>query len=312
MDVLAKIDTVVFDKTGTLTHGCFAVEAVHPEKYDEERLLHLAAHVEHFSTHPIGAALRDAFPEAENDDCEVSNIEEIAGKGIRAQVGEETVWVGNDKLMESIGANWHECHMSGTIIHIAIDSEYAGHIVINDKIKKESISAIKQLHALGVQRTVMLTGDKESVAADVAQKLELDEHHSELLPEDKVEWMRRLNDNENGKRTIAFVGDGINDAPVLALADVGIAMGAMGSDAAIAAADIVLMDDSPSKVGTAIRIARRTIRIARQNIMLAIGVKVAVLLLAATGLATMWMAVFADVGVTVIAVFNAMRALKKV
>ena len=331
MDVLAKIDTVVFDKTGTLTHGQFQVNAVHSMENEEWRmencdnpaspesasssnhnsqfstlnsqLLHLAAHVEHFTTHPIGAALRDAFPDEATDGCEVSEVEEIAGHGIRARVGDKLVAVGNTKMMEAVGAKWRDCHHVGTIIHVAIDGEYAGHIVINDKIKEDSREAISELKELGVTKTVMLTGDRREVAQHVAETLGLTEYHAELLPADKVKYVEQM---EN----FAFVGDGINDAPVLARADVGIAMGGLGSDAAIEAADVVLMDDRPSKIATAIRIARRTLGIARQNVIFAIGVKVAVLILATFGLATMWLAVFADVGVTVLAVLNAMRALR--
>ena len=331
MDVLAKVDTVVFDKTGTLTHGQFAVEAVHDPSGDcsrneeggmrnentseEKELLHLAAHVEHFSTHPIGAALRDAFPDEATDGCTVSDVEEVAGHGIRAKVGDKIVCVGNTKMMDSIGAKWHDCHHVGTIIHVAIDGEYAGHIVINDQIKSDSAEAIAALKSLGVSRTVMLTGDRKEVADHVATTLGLSEYHAELMPADKVKYIETLSRNEEGetrneKTTIAFVGDGINDAPVLARADVGIAMGGLGSDAAIEAADVVLMDDKPSKIALAIRIARRTLAIARQNVAFAIGVKVAVLILAAVGIATMWLAVFADVGVTVLAVLNAMRALR--
>ena len=312
MDVLAKVGTVVFDKTGTLTHGQFAVTAVHPEKCDERHLLHLAAHVEHYSTHPIGAALRDAFPDEATDGCKLSDVEEIAGQGIKAKVENWTVCVGNTKMMDAIGAQWHDCEHIGTIIHVAIDGEYAGHIVINDKLKEDSSVAIQALKSLGVSRTVMLTGDRKEVGEDVAQKLGLSEYHAELLPADKVAYVDELLNSQlstlNSK--LAFVGDGINDAPVLARADVGIAMGGLGSDAAIEAADVVLMDDKPSKIALAIRIARRTLRIAKQNVWFAIGVKVAVLVLAAFGIATMWMAVFADVGVTVLAVLNAMRALK--
>ena len=310
MDILAKVGTVVFDKTGTLTHGQFAVEAVHPERYSEHHLLHLAAHVEHFSTHPIGAALRDAFPEEATDGCLVSDVEEIAGHGIRAKVGDNIVCVGNPKMMDAIGAKWHDCHHVGTIIHVAIDGEYAGHIVINDKVKDDSVNAIAQLKQLGVEKAVMLTGDREEVGRHVAQQLALDEYHAELLPADKVSHVERLLQEKAADKQLAFVGDGINDAPVLARADVGIAMGGLGSDAAIEAADVVLMDDQPSKVATAIRIARNTIAIARQNVIFAIVVKVAVLLLASIGIATMWLAVFADVGVTVLAVLNAMRALR--
>ena len=308
MDVLAKVDTVVFDKTGTLTHGQFAVEAVHPDTCDEHQLLHLAAHVEHFSTHPIGAALRNAFPDEATDGCQASEVEEIAGHGIRARVGDRIVCVGNTKMMEAVGAKWHDCHHVGTIIHVAIDGQYAGHIVINDQIKSDSAEAIAALQQLGVKKTVMLTGDRKEVADHVAQKLGLSEYHAELLPADKVSIVEQELSSHLSK--VAFVGDGINDAPVLARADVGIAMGGLGSDAAIEAADVVLMDDKPSKIALAIRIARRTLSIAHQNVWFAIGVKVAVLILATFGLATMWLAVFADVGVTVLAVLNAMRALK--
>ena len=323
LDVLAKVDTVVFDKTGTLTHGQFAVEAVHPDTCDEHQLLHLAAHVEHFSTHPIGAALRDAFPDEATDGCQVSDVEEVAGEGISARIGEKVVCVGNTKMMDRIGARWHDCHHVGTIIHVAIDGQYAGHIVINDKIKADSAEAIRRLHALGVKRTVMLTGDRREVAAHVAHELGITEYHAELLPADKVAKVEQLKNPlylegagggfsmEGAGRGLAFVGDGINDAPVLARADVGIAMGGLGSDAAIEAADVVLMDDQPSKIALAIRIARRTLAIARQNVVFAIGVKVAVLLLAVCGIATMWLAVFADVGVTVLAVLNAMRAYSR-
>ena len=313
LDVLAKVDTVVFDKTGTLTHGQFAVEAVHPDTCDEHQLLHLAAHVEHFSTHPIGAALRDAFPDEATDGCQVADVEELAGHGIRARVGNQIVCVGNTKMMDAVGAKWHDCHHVGTIIYVAIDGVYAGHIVINDRIKDDSAEAIQQLHALGVKRTVMLTGDRREVADHVAQSLGITEYHAELLPGDKVVHVEHLlHPSPLIPHTsyLAFVGDGINDAPVLARADVGIAMGGLGSDAAIEAADVVLMDDKPSKIAFAVRIARRTLAIARQNVLFAIGVKVAVLLLAACGFATMWMAVFADVGVTVLAVLNAMRALR--
>ena len=325
MDILAKVDTVVFDKTGTLTHGQFAVEAVHPERYDAHHLLHLAAHVEHYSTHPIGAALRDAFPEEATDGCRISDVEEIAGQGIRAKVGDNIVCVGNTKMMDTIGAQWHDCPQcdhqhqaaSGTIIHMAIDGQYAGHIIINDKIKADSKEAITRLKQLGVRKTVMLTGDREEVGHHVAEQLRLDEYHAGLLPADKVSHIERLLTSQGtadgaspDKPVVAFVGDGINDAPVLARADVGIAMGGLGSDAAIEAADVVLMDDQPSKVALAIRIARKTIAIARQNVIFAIVIKISVLLLATFGLANMALAVFADVGVTVLAVFNAMRALR--
>ena len=313
IDVLSKINTVVFDKTGTLTHGQFAVEAVHPDICDAHHLLHLAAHVEHFSTHPIGAALRDAFPEEATDGCSVEQVQEIAGQGITAEVAGHKVSVGNTKLMDTVGAQWHDCHHVGTIIHVSIDGVYAGHIVINDKVKADSAEAIRQLKALGVSKTVMLTGDRHEVGEHVARQLGIDKYHTELLPADKVEKVERLLHPSNIKHQssyLAFVGDGINDAPVLARADVGIAMGGLGSDAAIEAADVVLMTDEPTKIAAAVRIARRTLGIARQNVIFAIGVKLAVLVLATFGLATMWLAVFADVGVTVLAVLNAMRALR--
>ena len=311
MDTLANLGTVVFDKTGTLTHGEFVVEAVHPSNFDEHELLHLAAHVEHFTTHPIGAALRNAFPSEAIDGCKIEEVEGITGRGIRAKVSGRTVCVGNGKMMEDIGLEAHNCHLAGTIIHVAVDGKYAGHIVINDKIKEDSAEAITSLKRLGVEKTVMLTGDREAVGKDVAERLGLDEYHAELLPADKVAHVERLIREKAEGKSLAFVGDGINDAPVLKRADVGIAMGALGSDAAIEAADVVLMDDKPSKISTAIDIARRTIHIARENVVFAIGVKVAVLLLATIGLGNMWMAVFADVGVTVLAVLNAMRTLRK-
>ncbi len=309
VDALANLGVVVFDKTGTLTYGKFEVEAVHPTDFDELELLHLAAHVEHFSTHPIGAALRSAFPAEADDGCEVANVEEIAGRGVRAEVSGRTVCVGNSKMMDDLGVEWHDCHLAGTIVHVAVDGKYAGHIVISDVVKNDSAEAIRSLKKLGVDRTVMLTGDREAVGKEVAEKLGLDEYHAGLLPADKVAQVERLISEKPAGKVLAFVGDGINDAPVLKRADVGIAMGGLGSDAAIEAADVVLMDDKPSKIAVAVRIARRTIRIARQNVWFAIGVKVSILALAAVGLETMWMAVFADVGVTVLAVFNAMRAL---
>ena len=305
MDQLAKLQTVVFDKTGTLTEGVFEVTAVHPEVIGETELLHLAAHVERHSTHPIAQALRNAYPN-EQDECSVEGIEETAGHGIIATVNGKKVAVGNSKLMDKVGAEWHPCHHSGTIIHVAIDGQYAGHIVISDRIKEDAAEGIEALKREGIRKTVMLTGDQESVAAVVAAKLKVDEVHAQLLPADKVNEVAKL----LKEGTLAFVGDGINDAPVLTRADVGIAMGALGSDAAIEAADVVLMDDKPSKIAKAIQIARRTIRIAKENIGFAIGIKVLVLVLATMGLATMWMAVFADVGVTVLAVLNAMRALR--
>ncbi len=310
MDALASVDTVVFDKTGTLTRGEFAVEAVHPDDFDAKELLHLAAHVEHYSTHPIGEALRSAFPDEASDGCQVAEVVETAGRGITARVSWHTVSVGNSKMMDDLGVEWHDCHHIGTIIHVAVDGRYAGHIVINDRIKDDSPKAIANLKSLGVSRTVMLTGDRNEVGRNVASRLGIDECHTELLPTDKVAHVERLLKEKCKGKRLAFAGDGINDAPVLRRADVGIAMGAMGSDAAIEAADVVLMDDQPSKIATAIAIARRTIAIARQNVWFAIGVKLAILVLAVAGLGTMWMAVFADVGVTVLAVLNAMRALR--
>ena len=310
MDALANIGTMAFDKTGTLTQGVFAVEAVHPETLDEKELLHLAAHVEHFSTHPIAEALRTAFPQEATDGCATTDVEELAGYGIRACVNGHLVCVGNTKMMDKVGAKWHNCHRVGTIIHVAVDGCYAGHIVISDCLKDDSVVAVAALKRLGIGRLVMLTGDRREVAHDVADKLALDGYHAELLPADKVACVEQLLAEKPSGKSVAFVGDGINDAPVLKLADVGIAMGGLGSDAAIEAADVVLMDDKPTKIAIAVRIARRTIGIARQNVAFAIGVKVAILLLATVGLGTMWMAVFADVGVTVLAVFNAMRALK--
>ncbi len=305
MDTLAKLHTVVFDKTGTLTEGVFEVTAVHPEELDGRQLLHLAAHVERYSTHPIAAALRQAYPE-EQDDCSVESVVEIAGKGVSAMVNGKRVAVGNSLLMEEEGAAWHPCHHSGTIIHLSVDGRYEGHIVISDRIKEDAASAVSALKSLGVSNIVMLTGDQESIASAVAAETGVDSYYAALLPEGKVEKVEAL--LPEGK--LAFAGDGINDAPVLMRSDLGIAMGALGSDAAIEAADVVLMDDHPSKIALALRIARRTLRIAKENIVFAIGVKLLVLILAVFGLATLWMAVFADVGVTVLAVLNAMRALR--
>jgi Cd2+/Zn2+-exporting ATPase len=319
LDTLSRVKTVVFDKTGTLTEGVFEVTAVHPELIDEKELLHLAAHVERHSTHPIAAALRLAYPD-EQDDCSVTDIHETAGHGVVATVNGKHVAVGNEKLMGLEGAASHPCELKGTVIHVSIDGVYAGHIVISDRVKADAAEAVAALHRAGVRRTVMLTGDEADIAAAVAAAVGVDTFHAGLLPADKVAHVEALLGDRSlslpkGRSTetagaVAFVGDGINDAPVLARADLGIAMGALGSDAAIEAADVVLMDDKPSKVAEAVRIARRTLRIARENMLFAIGVKVLVLLLAAFGLATLWMAVFADVGVTVLAVLNAMRALK--
>lgn len=309
IDALSELDTVVFDKTGTLTHGEFCVEAIHPDKISPEELLHLAAHVERYSTHPIAVSLKQAFGN-EADGCKVEDVEEIAGHGVRAIVNGHTVCVGNERMMDSVDAEWHKCHVVGTTVHVSIDGEYAGHIVVADRIKEDAADAIAGLHAMGISSTVMLTGDRKEVGEDVAHRVGIDDCHTQLLPADKLGILEQLLDKKKKNTTLAFVGDGINDAPALARADVGVAMGALGSDAAIEAADVVLMDDKPSKIVTAIRIARRTLGIARQNVWFAIGVKVLVLLLAAVGLATMWMAVFADVGVMVLAVLNAMRTLR--
>ena len=310
LEALSKAGVVVFDKTGTLTKGVFEVTAVHPSEMDETQLLHLAAHVERYSTHPIAASLRAAYPH-ESDTCTVEDVEEIAGQGVRAVVNGKVVCVGNTRLMDAVGAQWKPCEKTGTIIHVAVDGVYAGHIVISDAIKSDSKEAIQHLKAEGVQRTVMLTGDRKEVAESVAKALGLDDWHAGLLPAGKVDWVEKLLASKGKGRTLAFVGDGINDVPVLARADVGIAMGAMGSDAAIDAADVVLMDDRPSKIALVVRIARHTLAIAKENVVFAIAVKVAVLILAALGLAPMWLAVFADVGVMVLAVLNATRALKQ-
>ena len=313
LEALAKMGVAVFDKTGTLTHGEFAVTALHPYLISEQQLLHLAAHVERYSNHPIAISLKNAFPN-EARCCTVTDVEEVAGHGVRALVNDKVVAVGNEKMMAAVGAKCVPCskHHSGTIIHVAIDGEYAGHIEISDRIKDDAAEAIAQLKRAGVSKTVMLTGDHQNVAAEVASGVGIDEYYAELLPADKVERVQELLNEKSQAHTLAFVGDGINDAPVLARADVGIAMGALGSDAAIEAADVVLMDDKPSKIATAIRIAKRTLGIARQNVVFSIGVKVGVLLLATCGLATLWLAVFADVGVMVLAVLNATRALHPV
>ncbi len=309
MDALSKVDTVVFDKTGTLTRGVFKVTAIHPEQCDEEQLLHLAAHVERFSTHPIAVSLREAYSH-EQDGCTVEQVEEVSGQGVRAVVNGKTVCVGNTKMMEQLQVRFHPCELVGTIVHVAVDGEYFGHIVISDEMKSDACEAVASLKSAGVRRTVMLTGDRREVGEDVAKQLGLDEVHTELLPAEKVEKVEALLKAKADGQSLIFVGDGMNDAPVLARADVGMAMGGLGSDAAIEAADVVIMDDKPSKVALAIALARRTVGIAMQNAWFAIGVKVLVLFLAAFGIATMWMAVFADVGVMVLAVLNAMRALK--
>lgn len=311
MDALSKLSTVVFDKTGTLTRGTFDVEAIHPEKLSEHELLHLAAHVERYSTHPIALALRMAYAN-EKDNCTVEDIQETAGQGITATVNNQKVSVGNSRLMVTLGVTIPTCKRctshAGTIVHVAIDGEYAGHIVISDQLKADAVKAIESLKQLGVSKTVMLSGDKREVVEQVAEQTKVTEYYAELLPADKVKHVERLIAEKNTGETIAFVGDGINDAPVLARADVGIAMGALGSDAAIEAADVVLMDDKPSKIALAIELSCRTIFIAKENAWFAIGIKVAVLLLATFGMASMGLAVFADVGVMVLAVLNAMRA----
>ena len=311
MDALSKLSTVVFDKTGTLTRGTFDVEAIHPERLSEHELLHLAAHVERYSTHPIALALRMAYAN-EKDNCTVEDIQETAGQGITATVNNQKVSVGNSRLMATLGITIPTCKRctshAGTIVHVAIDGEYAGHIVISDQLKADAVKAIESLKQLGVSKTVMLSGDKREVVEQVAEQTKVTEYYAELLPTDKVKHVERLIAEKNAGETIAFVGDGINDAPVLARADVGIAMGALGSDAAIEAADVVLMDDKPSKIALAIELSCRTIFIAKENAWFAIGIKVAVLLLATFGMASMGLAVFADVGVMVLAVLNAMRA----
>ena len=309
LEALAKTETVVFDKTGTLTKGTFQVTAVHPDRISKGELLELAAMAESYSEHPISRSLREAYQKPV-DASRVTDVEEISGHGVRAKVDGHDVYAGNGKWMDRIGASWRNCHRTGTVVHVAVDGEYAGHIVISDAVKPDAAAAIEALKREGVKKTVMLTGDVKAVGEAVAREIGIDEVHAELLPGDKVDQVERLLKNTSGKGKLAFVGDGINDAPVLSRADIGIAMGAMGSDAAIEAADIVLMDDKPSKIADAIRIARKTLRIVTQNIVFALAVKGIVLLLGALGLANMWEAVFADVGVSVIAILNAMRALK--
>lgn len=310
LETLSKVKTVVFDKTGTLTKGVFQVTAAHPQEMSEKELLHLAAHVERYSTHPIAASLRAAYPN-ESDSCRVEAVEEIAGEGIRAHVNGNVVCVGNSKMMEAVGAEWYDCHRhaAGTVIHVSINGRYAGHVIISDVVKETSKAAIAALKSVGVARTVMLTGDAKEVADAVAKELGIDQVRSELLPADKVQNVEELLMENKGNGNLAFVGDGINDAPVLTRADIGIAMGAMGSDAAIEAADVVLMDDDPMKISQAIRISRKCLSIVNQNTWFSIGIKLVVLLLGAIGIANMWFAIFADVGVMILAVLNAMRAL---
>lgn len=309
MEVLSNVDQIIFDKTGTLTKGTFEVTAVHPEKLSKEELLHIASHVERYSTHPIADSLRKAYPN-EKDDCEIRDIKEISGYGISAKVNGDEVYLGNSKLMDKLNIEWKACEKIGTIIHLAINNEYQGHIVISDTIKENSKKAISDLKKNNISKTIMLTGDSKEVGENVAKNLSLDEFYSELLPQDKVKILEEILDKKDDvNKKIAFVGDGINDAPSLTRADVGIAMGAMGSDAAIEAADVILMDDDPSKIPTAIKVSKKCLRIVKENIYFSIGVKIIVLILGALGLTSMWAAIFADVGVTIIAVLNAMRCM---
>ena len=309
MEVLADAQIVVFDKTGTLTKGVFNVTAVHPDCVSEARLLELAALAENYSDHPISRSIREAYG-MDIDASRIRDAQELSGRGVRATIDGSLVCAGNDKLMDEIGVPWHPCHHVGTTVHVAVDGAYAGHIVISDEVKPDAADAIAALKRQGVAKTVMLTGDAKAVGENVARQLGLDEVHTQLLPADKVDRVERLLEERTGRGKLVFVGDGINDAPVLSRADIGIAMGALGSDAAIEAADVVLMDDKPSKIAAAMKISKKTLRIVRQNIVFALGVKALVLAAGAFGLANMWEAVFADVGVSVIAILNAMRALR--
>lgn len=311
LEALAKADTIVFDKTGTLTNGTFNVVAIHPEAeshIDPDVLLSLAAHAEAYSNHPIAVSVKEAY-RGEIDPARVQDVNEEGGHGVRAVVDKHVVLIGNDKLMNESSIAYHNCNLVGTILHVAMDGNYIGHIVIADVVKPEAKEAIRDLHAAGIRKTVMLTGDRAEVAQAVASDLGIDEVHAQLLPQDKVFEVEKLLSQTGEKQKLAFVGDGINDAPVLTRADIGIAMGAMGSDAAIEAADVVLMDDNPRNIAKAMHIARKTMRIVWQNIIFALGIKFAVLILAAIGIATMWLAVFADVGVAVLAILNAMRCM---
>lgn len=310
LEALSKTKIVVFDKTGTLTHGSFRVTAVHPDKISEKDLLKYAAFAESYSNHPISQSLREAYGKEIDRSC-ITDAEEIAGYGIKAIVDKKEVYVGNEKLMEKIDAKWRSCHKTGTTVHVAIDGDYAGHIIISDEIKSDAAEAISKLKNIGIEKTIMLTGDSKKIGKQVAEELNLDEFHAELLPADKVEIVEKIMEQKNKNDKLVFVGDGINDAPVLTRADIGIAMGAIGSDAAIEASDVVLMDDKPSKIALAIKISKRTLRIVKQNIIFALAIKGIVLLLGAIGMANMWEAVFADVGVSVIAILNSMRALKQ-
>lgn len=309
LESLANLETLLLDKTGTLTEGVFEVTALHPNDIKKEHLLHLASHVERFSSHPIAQSLREAY-EKEADDCSITDVAEKSGYGITAKVNGHDVAVGNTKFMDSLGADWKTCHKVGTIVHVAIDGKYAGHIVISDCIKTDTKEALEQLRKAGVKNLVMLTGDRHEVAEKVAGELSMTDYKAELLPADKVTELENYLAQKHSRATVGFVGDGINDAPVLARADVGIAMGGLGSDVAIEAADVVVMNDRLSKIAQAIKIARKTITIARENIVFSIGIKVLVLILASLGLANMWLAIFADVGVTVLATLNAMRTMK--
>lgn len=309
LESLANLETLLLDKTGTLTEGVFEVTALHPNDIKKEHLLHLTSHVERFSSHPIAQSLREAY-EKEADDCSITDVVEKSGYGITAKVNGHDVAVGNTKFMDSLGADWKTCHKVGTIVHVAIDGKYAGHIVISDCIKSDTKEALEQLRKAGVKNLVMLTGDRHEVAEKVAGELSMTDYKAELLPADKVTELENYLAQKNLRATVGFVGDGINDAPVLARADVGIAMGGLGSDVAIEAADVVVMNDRLSKIAQAIKIARRTITITRENIVFSIGIKVLVLILASLGLANMWLAIFADVGVTVLATLNAMRTMK--
>lgn len=308
LEILSKAETVVFDKTGTLTKGIFKVTAVHPEKISENQLLKYAAMAESFSNHPIAQSIREAYG-SDTDSSLIKNYEEIAGRGIKCTINGKLICIGNDKLMNDIGADWHPCHHVGTSVHIAIDNFYAGHIIIADEIKPDSQQTIESLKKNGIKKTVMLTGDSEKVGKNIAEKLKIDEAYCGLLPGDKVDIVEKLLNETSEKGKLLFVGDGINDAPVISRADIGIAMGA-GSDAAIEAADIVLMDDKPSKISDAINISKKTLKIVYQNIIFALAVKIAILILGSLGFANMWAAVFADVGVSVIAILNAMRCMK--
>jgi Cd2+/Zn2+-exporting ATPase len=310
LEILSQTKTVVFDKTGTLTQGVFEVTAIHPSEMDARELLHIAAHVERYSKHPIAMSLKNAYDE-EADDCQVTDIEEVAGHGIKALVNGHVVHVGNSKMMEAISADWHDCSTHvGTVVHVAVDGKYEGHIVISDVIKPHSADAIRELKRNGVSQAIMLTGDTKKVADHVANELKLDQAYSDLLPQDKVSKVEEfLSQKKHENDVLAFVGDGINDAPVLSRADIGVAMGALGSDAAIEAADVVLMDDDPLKLATAIRISKKCLRIVKENTWFAIGIKLLCLLLGAIGIANMWVAIFADVGVMVLAVLNAMRCM---